>query len=1159
MKKMLCCILVCLLAALAFGALCENEKAVHSMETKLLEPFGPGERADGTQLPFGDDSYFTLVFSEKTKVDESIKTWSDGYSSSQRVNFGGKMTKDRNHIRFTITHPWAEVAIWWVEGGDNNRQIGIWAEDGTVIAKTDETLEKNQPCLSVITLSGEGTYLLGGATANNYIFKLTVTEYDEQPESTVPERAAWDTVPAPVISGLKQNGAEIVFSAQAPVGTDGADSIRVTVSSAGRELCTLESAVQGEESQHFTYMPAASGEYTFTARAVRKGEKDITGGSAACAFVLPLASPVLSVEEDRGHGSVLIGWNEVPEAQYYAVYVNGQPMLDGLNATQAVLDGLETGKEHSLAVQACRTDGGPSTVSDPLRYTPNEEPAPLWNTRAFGSSVKAADNGSVKNADGSVTVFSESGRGKIVPASTDGLCFYFTRVRVKENNFVLTGHIHVDSWTFSNGQEGFGIAALDRVGINGSQDAFWNNSIMGLCSKVEYREDGAKITMKLGIGALARLGVTAKDIADFSASGTFIKADGSSATLPESFISEMTALEKSCLASGKGTYNIIGNFTGNSPMGDRGVQDICDLNFTLTRDNTGWRVKYTSDSGLYSMEKLYRDEDRTALTALDSEYAYIGFFAARNARITVSDISLTFSSPAEDAPAEQEKTTLVPVTAAVESAAVSNSGSYPFVFLANADGSISIKTEEGDVLYGPFRVQANEKLRETLSIPEGKLTAEAVFTPDQGYIPAENALLASYNSISLPFSVEYRAISGDTLYISPRGTARGDGSADKPLDLQTALSFAVPGQRLLLAEGTYSLFSSVTVPRYHDGTEQLPIILEPADPEAPRPVLDFKNAGGGFTLGGSWWRLSGFDITRTAPGSKGLQISGNNNLVYDIRAYRNGNTGIQISRFRESDLNDEWPACNTVRACMSYMNADPGYEDADGFAAKLTCGEGNLFTNCISAFNADDGWDLYAKAETGCIGSVTVDRCVSFMNGYAFSADGSLIRGGNGNGFKLGGESLPGGHLLKGSLAFRNAGKGIDSNSCPDITVAECISLDNGAANVALYTNSAANTAFTVQGILSLRSVPGTEDNLKPKGTQELSSLLSSGNYWCDGSTSENAEGLVCSLSGFRASDTERIISAFLSFADSGVTDTANGIYIDENGTLCLNGFMEMK
>jgi len=64
------------------------------------------------------------------------------------------------------------------------------------------------------------------------------------------------------------------------------------------------------------------------------------------------------------------------------------------------------------------------------------------------------------------------------------------------------------------------------------------------------------------------------------------------------------------------------------------------------------------------------------------------------------------------------------------------------------------------------------------------------------------------------------------------------------------------------------------------------------------------------------------------------------------------------------------------------MNMDSRREDADGFAAKLTCGEGNVFRNCIAINNCDDGWDLYTKKETGAIGVVTLENCQAIGNGY---------------------------------------------------------------------------------------------------------------------------------------------------------------------------------
>lgn len=155
--------------------------------------------------------------------------------------------------------------------------------------------------------------------------------------------------------------------------------------------------------------------------------------------------------------------------------------------------------------------------------------------------------------------------------------------------------------------------------------------------------------------------------------------------------------------------------------------------------------------------------------------------------------------------------------------------------------------------------------------------------------------------------------------------------------------------------------------------------------------------------------------------------------------------------------------------CTSYLNADAGYEDADGFAAKLTVADGNVFDGCIAAYNADDGWDLFAKVETGAIGQVVIQNCVAFKNGYVLDENGQEVDAGNGNGFKMGGSSISGHHILRNSVSFGNKAKGIDSNSCPDIEAYSSTSYNNESFNVAFYTNDAKNTAFIAKESCPLR------------------------------------------------------------------------------------------
>ena len=81
-----------------------------------------------------------------------------------------------------------------------------------------------------------------------------------------------------------------------------------------------------------------------------------------------------------------------------------------------------------------------------------------------------------------------------------------------------------------------------------------------------------------------------------------------------------------------------------------------------------------------------------------------------------------------------------------------------------------------------------------------------------------------------------------------------------------------------------------------------------------------------------------------------MLLSGNNNVIEMFQFYNNHDSGLQISRYNTSaDSISKWPAYNTIKNCTSYNNKDEATsENADGFAAKLTCGEGNVFDGCIA-------------------------------------------------------------------------------------------------------------------------------------------------------------------------------------------------------------------
>ena len=1107
-----------------------------------LAQFTNGAKKDGEEQSAGTDDYFTILWSSKSKVDGSKKSFEDGTAFTQRINLGGKLdvTNNKNGVSFKTTGA-AEVKVYWVEGGDDNRQMALLTGSGTVVAKTEETLAKNAACISVLKVTDAGTYYLGGLENNNYIFKVIVTETTGGTEK--PARADWSTVENPEIISAVQNAGKVDVTVKTNIGYDGADKIEVAMSDAeGSVIGTAKSSKEGNKAV-VSFTPAASGTYTFTVKAIRDGEEDKAGNSMNADFVLPLTAPKISSATNVGKGAVALEWSEVKEAEKYVVTVEGTDNKTESTTTAATISGLTVGNMYTISVVAVR--GEDVSGKGTTEVTVVDEAQRVWRVSTYGSSTDSKNNGVIGNAnDGKVTVYSEGGKGKIVPGSTDGLTFYYTAIDPETENFTLTADIHVDSWTLSNGQEGFGMMAADAVGSNGDGTAFWNNAYQAIATKVEYYWDGEdvtadssanKISMKLGLGAISRLGVTADDVAAIK-NGTI--------TMPAGYVSETTTLETGAATKGPGTYNLVGNWNKKAEPTGSLENPLTDFRLQIQRNNTGYYLRYLDKDNKVIKEVRYYDLERNSLTQIDKDNIYVGFFASRNARITVSNIDLKTITPADDEKAEEREIEYVYPINTIESPVFSNSADYNLVYYGNADGTLVVKDQNGkEVLNKEFKALTKETV--ALKLNSGKNTFTINFIPDKEYKPGEFKLMTSYDPVTINHTVEYKTVENNNIYVSPNGKSNAAGTKDDPMDIYTAVKIAAPGQKILIKEGTYDLSSTVKVERGINGTADAMIYMI-ADPEAgSRPVFDFGGKCAGMILAGDYWYFQGFDVTRSADAQKGIQVSGNHNILDRIKAYKNGNTGIQISRYLGTDQFNQWPAHNTILNCSSYLNADKGYEDADGFAAKLTVGQGNVFDGCIAAYNADDGWDLFAKVQSGSIGVVTIQNCVAFKNGYILDENGREINAGNGNGFKMGGDSMPGAHVLKNSVAFANKAKGIDSNSCPDIKVYSSTTFDNESYNVAFYTNTAVNTAFAADGILSYKVSNKVAEQFKLLGTQNAADVKGVTNYYFDGSKTVNNNGKEAAASWFKSLDTASALK------DGGITRNADG-------TINMNGFLEL-
>lgn len=1112
------------------------------LDAAELATFGADTKKDGDEETAGTDKYFTIHYSAGTKVEAKEKEFTDGYKSVNRINFAGAVKKTQNSISFTTTGK-AKVKVYW-GAADANREMAIINDSGKTIAVTEVKPAKDQLCCWEVTLDDAGTYYLGGSEKKNYIFRVEVTEGEQEEIS----RADWSTVDAPEITEVKQSGEKIDITVKAVVGNDGADKIVVTLQNEeNTEVGNVTSSAK-KDKHTVSITPDKSGTYTASVVATREGETDKAGNNMEVYFSLPLATPVISSATSKGNGAVEVVWSAVKEATGYAVTATAEGENEVSKAvtadeTTALLEGLTVGKTYTISVVAVRgenkTNPGTATV------TVTAEAQRVWSKSTYGSSTNSKNNGVIGNAnDGKVTVYSEGGKGKIVPGSTDGLTFYYTAIDPETENFTLTADIHVDSWTLSNGQEGFGMMAADAVGSNGDGTAFWNNTYQAIATKVEYYWDGEdvttdssanKISMKLGLGAISRLGVTADDVAAIK-NGTI--------TMPAGYVSETTTLETGAATKGPGTYNLVGNWNKKAEPTGNLENPLTDFRLQIQRNNTGYYLRYLDKDNKVIKEVRYYDLERTSLTQIDKDNIYVGFFASRNARITVSNIDLKTITPADDEKAEEREIEYVYPINTIESPAFSNSADYNLVYYGNADGTLVVKDQNGkEVLNKEFKALAKETV--ALKLNNGKNAFTINFIPDKEYKPGEFKLMTSYDPVTINHTVEYKTVENNNIYVSPNGKSNAAGTKDAPMDIYTAVKIAAPGQKILIKEGTYNLSSTVKVERGINGTADAMIYMI-ADPEAgSRPVFDFGGKCAGMILAGDYWYFQGFDVTRSADAQKGIQVSGNHNILDRIKAYKNGNTGIQISRYLGTDQFNQWPAHNTILNCSSYLNADKGYEDADGFAAKLTVGQGNVFDGCIAAYNADDGWDLFAKVQSGSIGVVTIQNCVAFKNGYILDENGREINAGNGNGFKMGGDSMPGAHVLKNSVAFANKAKGIDSNSCPDIKVYSSTTFDNESYNVAFYTNTAVNTAFAADGILSYKVSNKVAEQFKLLGTQNAADVKGATNYYFDGSKSVNNNGKEATASWFKSLDTASALK------DGGITRNADG-------TVNMNGFLEL-
>jgi len=284
-------------------------------------------------------------------------------------------------------------------------------------------------------------------------------------------------------------------------------------------------------------------------------------------------------------------------------------------------------------------------------------------------------------------------------------------------------------------------------------------------------------------------------------------------------------------------------------------------------------------------------------------------------------------------------------------------------------------------------------------------------------------------------------------YVATTGNDSNSGTLSSPFKtLSKAISVASAGDYIYLRGGTHNVTSSPIVITTN-GTSSAKINVHAYGSEIP--VLRFNNIEGdsnrGIVLDGDNWYWKGIIIERA--GDNGMLLSGNNNTIENCIFRNNYDTGLQLSRYSSSATSiSQWPTNNLIIGCESYDNRDSANEDADGFAAKLTVGTGNIFRKCIAHHNIDDGWDLYTKSDTGPIGIITLEECIAHNNGILTS--GGTSGGGDKNGYKLGSSAHQINHIVRRCIAYKNGKHGFtDNGNTGTIEFTNNTSYDNDGYN----------------------------------------------------------------------------------------------------------------
>ena len=1035
------------------------------------------------------------------------KTFDDGFSAlgdnakagsakaqTNGKNSAGTVPDSGCYIKYTAAAN-GELAIDTKIG--KGKTFYIVAEDGTKAAEVKNSTDASTYNTVKAKVEAGKTYYayLGGATAQ--IWKVY---YSQLNKKTVVD---WESVAKPVISKVEAGADGFTVTVEGIVDEyNGAEDIVVTMlHNDGQAGEAVIKRSEGTATVNFT--AHESGDYTFVATAQRLGCADKASDVYEVKdFILGVKMPTITWAENKGNGEVYLDWVNISDAKDYTLTykVKGSDestavKIDGITEGDYTVKNLTVGSTYEFSVVANRADGYCSAVSE-KELSVTADAQKNWYVSTVGSAqetkatITEADgnaqviniaNGDtaskkvatveakdITNTTGSMEIQAKAS-GKISD-DEDGFSYYYTKVNPEKENFELTATFTVtDASLTPDNQTGFGVVVADTLGVNNWGAPSYVHKYFNYFSSMMYSSKNNAPTMRYITG--------------------YTSADTSNKD---------------------GVDRVNNNVKFNQLTGTDMFKVGAEYTFTVRKTDDGYEAVATTENGTQTQKLTANDftsvqEDGTVV---------VGVMVARKIGVKITDIKFTTSESKGLATSEVVEDKITP-SIRVYSSNTCGAGEYEYTVVPNCAGTLKV-TGSADGKVVTKEVTADEVVRIPVAVNVGSNTIKAEFEP------AAAANITSTKTVTSETTVNRKVYgeAGQTIIVTSDGKTTGDGTEESPLDINTAVSYAQPGQTILMKNGVYDKW--VTINRSVCGTADKPInlVAESISTDGTDGVV---LSGAGLTVIGSYWHVYGLYVKDSS--GVGIQVSGNYNTIDMCTVNHAANSGIQISRNGGADnyagiQGKLWPTGNLIKNCESFDNCDAGRNDADGFAAKLTCGEGNRFYGCISHNNIDDGWDLYAKSVSGMIGSVTIENCVAYNNGWLTTDDVTAAgyNYGEGNGFKLGGGYLKGGHKLINCVSFGNHAKGITSNSCPDISITRCTAYNNGNADsysVGLNTMDSMLKEWKVSGLISM-----SKADLTAKADLIPFSQHGDDNYIYNGSESYNNLGQKATDEWFESVDT---------------------------------------